>query len=90
MSFAKDEILDIKKSKKDINIANFENQEIIAPSKYSLTTKAIHLHYTKKYSENIEPVQEKVINNKNDDNQGNKNENNKNEISSSDISDDDE
>lgn len=87
MSFAKDEILDIKKSKKDINIANFENQEIIAPSKYSLTTKALNFHYTKSYSENIEPVQEKVINNKNGDNKGNKNDNN-NEISSSDISDD--
>ena len=87
MSFAKNEILNIKKSKKDINIANFEEKEIIAPSKYSLTNKKLEIPSNKHFSKEIEPGEEKVEKIKK------KQENKKikkNEISSSDISDDEE
>ena len=86
--FAKNEILNIKKSKKDINVANFEEEkEVIAPSKYSLTTKKIQLHSNKQFTKDIEPVEEKIENDKKKE-ENNKNE--KNEVSSSDISDDEE
>ena len=95
MSFAKDEILNIKKSKKEISIANFEKKELIAPSKYSLTTKNIKIQSNKTYKYNIEPVVEEVKKENNhkkfeDKKQQAKNDQNKNEVSSSDISDDDE
>ena len=86
--FAKNEILNIKKSKKDINVAKFEEEkEVIAPSKYSLTTKKIQLHSNKQFTKDIEPVEEKIENDKKKE-ENNKNE--KNEVSSSDISDDEE
>ena len=88
MSFAKNEILNIKKSKKDINVANFEEEkEVIAPSKYSLTTKKLQFHSNKQFTKDIEPVEEKIENHKKKE-ENNKNE--KNEVSSSDISDDEE
>ena len=95
MSVAKDEILNIKKSKKEISIANFEHKEFIAPSRYSLTTKSIKIQSNKTYKSNIEPIEEKVKNEKKDKKnedkkQEEKNEQNKNEVSSSDISDDEE
>ena len=82
MSFAKDEILNIKKSKKDISIANFEEEELIAPNKYSLTTKALKIQNNKNYNSNIEFVEDKSDSKKND--------NKDQDISSSDISDDEE
>ena len=86
--FAKNEILNIKKSKKDINVAKFEEEkEVIAPSKYSLTTKKIQLHSNKQFTKDIEPVEEKIENDKKKE-ENNKNE--KNEVSSSDISEDEE
>ena len=91
MSFAKDEILNIKKSKKDISVAHFEQKEYIAPSKYSVTTKKLLPQSQKKFNSNFETVEEKNNNKNNDKNK--KVENNKNvkdEVSSSDISDDDE
>ena len=88
MSFAKNEILNIKKSKKDINVANFEEEkEVIAPSKYSLTTKKLQFHSNKQFTKDIEPVEEKIESHKKKE-ENNKNE--KNEVSSSDISDDEE
>ena len=96
MSFAKDEILNIKKSKKEISIANFENKEIIAPSRYSLTTKYVKTQSFQNYKSYIEPVEEEVKKEQNDINiedkkkEGKKEDKNKNEVSSSDISDDDE
>ena len=90
MTLAKDEILDIKKSKKDVTVENFVDQEIVAPSKYSLTTKGINLHFTKNYSNKFETVEEKITNNKYHNNGEKMKEVNKNEISSSDISEDDE
>ena len=89
MSFAKDEILNIKKSKKDISIANFEEKELIAPNKYSLTTKALKIQSTKSYKSNIETVEEKIIG-ENKINDSQKNDNKSNDISSSDISDEEE
>ena len=95
MSFAKDEILNIKKSKKEISIANFEKKELIAPSRYSLTTKTVKFQSNKNYQSDIEPVKEEVKKENNhkkkeDKKKEEKNEQNKNEVSSSDISDDDE
>ena len=96
MSFAKDEILNIKKSKKEISIANFENKEFIAPSRYSLTTKYVKTQSYKNYKSYIEPVEEEVKKEQNDINiedkkkEGKKEDKNKNEVSSSDISDDEE
>ena len=88
MSFAKNEILNIEKSKKDINVANFEEEKgVIAPSKYSLTTKKLQFHSNKQFTKDIEPVEEKIENHKKKE-ENNKNE--KNEVSSSDISDDEE
>ena len=88
MSFAKNEILNIKKSKKDINVANFEEEkEVIAPSKYSLTTKKLQFHSNKQFTKDIEPVEEKI---ENDNKKEENNKNEKNEVSSSDISDDEE
>ena len=89
MSFAKDEILNIKKSKKDFRVENFENQEYIAPSKYSLTTKNLKIQSTKNYKSNIESIEEKVHNEKNN-KEETKKEEEKNEVNSSDISDDEE
>ena len=90
INLAKDEILDIKKSKKDVTIETFINQEIIAPSKYSLTTKDINLNCNKKYSSKFETVEENVKNDKHKKEEEKRNDVNKNEISSSDISDDEE
>ena len=96
MSFAKDEILNIKKSKKEISIANFENKEFIAPSRYSLTTKYVKTQSYKNYKSYIEPVEEEFKKEQNDINiedkkkEGKKEDKNKNEVSSSDISDDEE
>ena len=91
MSFAQDEILNIKKSKKDISVAHFEPKEYIAPSKYSVTTKKLQPQSQKKYNSNFESVDETNKVKKNDKEE--KVENNKNvnnEVSSSDISDDDD
>ncbi len=90
INLAKDEILDIKKSKKDVTIETFINQEIIAPSKYSLTAKDINLNCNKKYSSKFETVEENVKNDKYKKDEEKRNDVNKNEISSSDISDDEE
>ena len=89
MSFAKDEILNIKKSKKDISIANFEEKELLAPSKYSLTTKDLKIQNTKNYKSNIESVEEKIIGESKSSN-SKKKDNKDSDISSSDISDDDD
>ena len=88
MSFAEDEILDIKKSKKDINVASFADQEL-APCKYSITTKKLNRFQSQNYDKKFEPVEEKVPKEKCNKNEEKKGEN-KNEISSSDISEDDE
>ena len=98
MSFAEDEILDIKKSNKDINIASFVHQEVIAPSKYTIISKKLNRFNSQNYDNKIVPVEEKVTtdksNNKNNNNGEAKNDkndkNDKNEVSSSDISEDDE
>ena len=58
MSFAKDEILDIKKSKKEISIENFDKTESIPSNKFSLTTKALTIQNPKNYKSNIESVKE--------------------------------
>ena len=87
MSFAKDEILDIKKSKKEISIENFDKTESIPSNKFSLTTKALTIQNPKNYKSNIESIKEKGKNNiKKEDKKDDK----ENEISSSDISDNDE
>ena len=87
MSFAKNEILNIKKSKKDFNVANFEEKEVIAPSRYSLTSNKFEFHSFKRYEQDIETVKEIIPQNKiNEDTH----KNDKNEVSSSDISDDEE
>ena len=87
MSFAKNEILNIKKSKKDFNVANFEEKEVIAPSRYSLTSNKLEFHSFKRYEQDIETVKEIIPQNKiNEDTH----KNDKNEVSSSDISDDEE
>ena len=89
MNFAKDEILNIKNSKKEINIAKYEsNKEFLAPSNYSINKSQISSNF-KRYSLNIEPVQEKIII-KNKEKDEKDKENKKDEISSSDISDDDD
>ncbi len=91
MGLAEEEMLNIKKSKKDINVAYFEEKELIAPSKYSLTAKHLKIDSNKQQSNKLK---EKVINpikeeeDKKVENKENKE--NKEEISSSDISDDDE
>ena len=83
MSFAKNEILNIKKSKKDFNVANFEEKEVIAPSRYSLTSNKLEFHSFKRYEQDIETVKEIIPQNKiNEDTH----KNDKNEVSSSDIS----
>ena len=90
MSFAKDEISNIKKSKKDISVAHFEQKELIAPNKYSVTTKKLAQSH-KKYNSNFEPVEEKNDDIKKDKDKKVENiRNDKNEVSSSDISDDDD
>ena len=87
MSFAKDEILDIKKSKKEISIENFDKTESIPSNKFSLTTKSLTIQNPKNYKSNIESIKEKGKNNiKKEDKKDDK----ENEISSSDISDNDE
>ena len=72
MSFAEDEILDIKKSNKDINIASFVHQEVIAPSKYTIISKKLNRFNSQNYDNKIVPVEEKVTtdksNNKNNNN----------------------
>ena len=91
MSFAKDEILDIKKSKKEISIENFEKKELIAPSSISMTTKKLEIRNSKKYNSNFEPIEEKKQNKINKEiKDDNNNKEDKNEVSSSDISDDDD
>ena len=90
MSFAKDEILNIKQSKKEISVANFEEKEFLAPSKYSLTTKTLKIDSNKNYKSDIETVEENVKKENNDKNIiDTKTDNKKNEVSSSDISDED-
>ena len=100
ISLAKDEISDIKKSNKDINIAKYDsNKEFLAPSSYTLAKKqladqpAIKNMSSFKPHSKFESIQE---NDKNNNNKIDSKENqtntldNKGEISSSDISDDDE
>ena len=90
MSFAKDEILNIKQSKKEISVANFEEKEFLAPSKYSLTTKTLKIDSNKNYKSDIETVEENVKKENDDKNIiDTKIDNKKNEVSSSDISDED-
>ena len=92
MGFAKEEILNIKKSKKDINIANFEEKEIIAPSKYSLTAKHLKIDSFKHQSNksNHSHFQNNNTNTINEEEDKKEETKDKDEISSSDISDDDE
>ena len=93
MSLAKDEILDIKNSKKGINIAKYEShKEYLAPSNYSINKKEAHASSFKNYDPKFESVEEKKINNKNkeEDEKKDNNEKNKDEVSSSDISDDED
>ena len=90
MGFAKEEILNIKKSKKEINIGTFE--EKIAPSQYSLTAK--HLKFGSFKSKANDEESKENASNLNNVNEGKgkkeaKNDNIK-EISSSDISDEED
>ena len=100
ISLAKDEISDIKKSNKDINIAKYDsNKEFLAPSTYTLSKKDMAVQPAIKNMSSFKPhskfesIQE---NDKNNNNKIDSKENqtntldNKGEISSSDISDDDE
>ena len=90
MSFAKNEILDIKKSKKEISVANFDKKEYLAPSSISLTTKKLDINSSKKYSSHFEIVEEKLSNKKSKEIKDDNNKEDKNQISSSDISDEDD
>ena len=101
ISLAKDEISDIKKSNKDINIAKYDsNKEFLAPSSYTLAKKqladqpAIKNMSSFKPHSKFESIQEKEKNNNNNEintkEEQTKVRDNKGEISSSDISDDDE
>ena len=100
ISLAKDEISDIKKSNKDINIAKYDsNKDFLAPSIYTLSKKDMAVQPAIKNMSSFKPhskfesIQE---NDKNNNNKIDSKENqtntldNKGEISSSDISDDDE
>ena len=90
MSFAKDEILNIKNSKKELSVVHFEQKELISPNKYSVTTKKL-TQSQKKYNSNFEPVEEKNNDIKKDKVKKVENiKNDKKEVSSSDISDDDD
>ena len=101
ISLAKDEISDIKKSNKDINIAKYDsNKDFLAPSIYTLSKKDMSAQSAIKNMSSFKPrskfesIEETDKNNNNNKINTKENKtntvNNKGEISSSDISDDDD
>ena len=95
MSFAKDEISEMKKSNQSIKVESYQNKEIIAPSKFSLYTgKVFNEKNNQKFTESkIIKIEEKSDSNNNLINKEQIEEKNENKYGgneSSELSDDDD